>query len=170
MLRTLAINSNKKCVKFWCFDSLLITKAIWDWGELLGIHARSIPGQGVRIHHRRASRQHIQIRCYRFIEMERLPPLHPVSAIVSGCRRFPLGCITSGNLLPPPLHPDILHPAHDAGWEKRVFQLLRTYISGSSNSAYPESFANNFVQCCGVLLKLPDICHRYFGIFWDILL
>ena len=27
MLRTLAINSNKKCVKFWCFDNFLITKA-----------------------------------------------------------------------------------------------------------------------------------------------
>ena len=61
MLRTLAINSNKKCVKFWCFDSFLITKAIWDWGEFFGIHARSIPGQGVRIHHWRASGPHIRI-------------------------------------------------------------------------------------------------------------
>ena len=26
---------------FWCFDSFLITKAIRDWGELLGIHGKA---------------------------------------------------------------------------------------------------------------------------------
>ncbi|RVW91407.1 hypothetical protein CK203_038590 [Vitis vinifera] len=30
----------------------------------------------------------------------------------------------------------------DAGWEKRAFQLPRSHISGSSDSAYPESFAD----------------------------
>ncbi|WJZ87565.1 hypothetical protein VitviT2T_006935 [Vitis vinifera] len=37
--------------------------------------------------------------------------------------------------------PDISHPAPDAGWERRAFQLLRSDISGSSDSAYLESFA-----------------------------
>ena len=27
---------------FWCFDSFLITKAIWDWGELFGIHGKAM--------------------------------------------------------------------------------------------------------------------------------
>ncbi|RVX11227.1 Retrovirus-related Pol polyprotein from transposon 17.6 [Vitis vinifera] len=57
----------------------------------------------------------------------RLPPLPP-------------GCITSGNLLPP-FHPDVLHPNYDAGWERRAFQLPRSDISGSTNSAHPEDFA-----------------------------
>ncbi|RVW73184.1 Retrovirus-related Pol polyprotein from transposon 17.6 [Vitis vinifera] len=68
---------------------------------------------------------------------------------------IPPGCLTSGILLrrhstrmshirnssPPPFHPDILHPALDAGWERRAFQLPRSDISGSSDSAYPKSFA-----------------------------
>ena len=37
--------------------------------------------------------------------------------------------------------PDISHPALDAGWERRAFQLPRSDISGSSDSAYPKSFA-----------------------------
>ena len=37
--------------------------------------------------------------------------------------------------------PNISHPAPDAGWERRAFQLPWTNISGSSDSAYPESFA-----------------------------
>ena len=41
--------------------------------------------------------------------------------------------------VPPSL--DISHPAPDAGWERRVFQLPRSDISGSSDSAYSESFA-----------------------------
>ena len=41
--------------------------------------------------------------------------------------------------VPPSL--DISHPAPDAGWERRAFQLPRLDISGSSNSAYPESLA-----------------------------
>ena len=48
-----------------------------------------------------------------------------------------------------------------AGWERRTFQLLRSDISGSSDSAYPESFSLS-IQCRGVLLKLPD---RHFEIF-----
>ena len=68
---------------------------------------------------------------------------------------IPPGCITSGIMLrrhstrmfhirnssPPTFHPDFSHPAPDAGWERRAFQLPRSNISGSSDSAYPESFA-----------------------------
>ncbi|RVW93887.1 Retrovirus-related Pol polyprotein from transposon RE1 [Vitis vinifera] len=98
-----------------------------------------------------------------------LPPLHPAVAITSGCRHFPPGCITFRILLPPPFHPDILHSAPNAGWERRAFQLPRSAISGSSDSAYPESFAAIFAQCRGVLLKLPNMRDRHFEIFWDIL-
>ena len=104
MLRTLAINSNKKCVKFWCFHSFLITKAIWDWGEFFGIHARSIPGQSVRIHHRRASGQHIRVGIvpgYRQVA----PRCHQVAPgcrqVAPGCRHFIPGCRH--------LHPDARH-------------------------------------------------------------
>ncbi|WJZ83005.1 hypothetical protein VitviT2T_002722 [Vitis vinifera] len=45
------------------------------------------------------------------------------------------------NSSPPTFHPDISHPALDAGWERRAFQLPRSDVSGSSDSAYPESFA-----------------------------
>ena len=55
------------------------------------------------------------------------------------------------------------------GWERRTFQLLRSDLSGSSDSAYPESFSLS-IQYHGVLLKLPDIFDRHFTIFWDILL
>ena len=36
--------------------------------------------------------------------------------------------------------PDISHPVPDAGCERRAFQLPLSDISGSSDSAYPESF------------------------------
>ena len=45
------------------------------------------------------------------------------------------------NSSPPTFHPDISHPALDAGWERRAFQLPRSDVSGSTDSAYPESFA-----------------------------
>ena len=64
-----------------------------------------------------------------------------------------------------PPSPDVSHPTDISGWEKRAFQLLRIYISGSSNSAHPESFTANFAQCRGVLLKFPDMCDRHFEIF-----
>ena len=79
---------------------------------------------------------------------------------------FPSGCLTSGILLPLPFHPVVLHPEFRSRMGEREFQLLRIYISGSSNSAHPESFATNILryfsaQCRGVLLKLPDICYRH---------
>nr|CAN81466.1 hypothetical protein VITISV_021276 [Vitis vinifera] len=63
-----------------------------------------------------------------------------------------------------PPSPDISHPAPNAGWERRAFQLPRSDMSGSSNSAYLESFSLN-IQCRSVLLKLPDISDRLFKIF-----
>ena len=62
-----------------------------------------------------------------------------------------------------PPSPDISHLAPDAGWERRAFQLPQLDMSGSSNSANPESF---FAQCRGVLLELPDIFDRHFEIFY----
>ena len=91
----------------------------------------------------------------------------------SAAAAIPSRCITSGNILPPPLHPvdaitfrrrplstwmyhiwnsaaaDIpprmFHIRNsDAGWERRAFQLSRAHISGSAYSAYPESFAAIF--------------------------
>ena len=51
-----------------------------------------------------------------------------------------------------------------AGWERRTFQLLRSDLFGSSDSAYQESFSLS-IQCGGVLLKLPDISDRHLRIF-----
>ena len=68
---------------------------------------------------------------------------HPGRNSVS--RHFTSGCLTTG-------------------WERRTFQLLRIDISGSSDSAYPESFSLS-IQCRGVLLKLPDISDQHLEIF-----
>ena len=42
MLRTLAIVFNQIVLSFGVFDSILITKAIQDWGEFYGIHGKAI--------------------------------------------------------------------------------------------------------------------------------
>ena len=77
-------------------------------------------------------------------------PFHPdVSHPELCCAAIPPGCLTSGiftTAIPPgyftaDIHPDILHPTPDTGWERRAFQLPRSTISGSSDSTYPESFA-----------------------------
>ena len=94
--------------------------------------------------------------CYR-LECDRREcrVLLPEGVRIGKCAAIPLGCLTSGILLrrhstrmshirnssPPPFHPNILHSTLDAGWERRAFQLPRSDISGSSESAYPESFA-----------------------------
>ena len=64
-----------------------------------------------------------------------------------------------------PPHPDISHPdvsreptfhiwiSHSRIGEE-TFQLLRSDISGSSDSAQPESFSLS-IQCCDVILKFP---------------
>ncbi|WJZ89754.1 hypothetical protein VitviT2T_008949 [Vitis vinifera] len=62
------------------------------------------------------------------------------SGIMSGRRPTFSGCLTSGILsasVPPSL--DISHPTPDTGWERRAIQLPRSDMSGSSDSAYPES-------------------------------
>ena len=64
----------------------------------------------------------------------------------------------------------------DARWERRVFQLSRSHISGSAYSAYPESFAAilhsaamfswSFPICATNILRYFEIfCFRYFEIF-----
>ena len=103
--------------------------------------------------------------CYR-LECDRREcrVLLPEGVRIGKRAAIPPGCITSGILLcrhstrmshirnlhrrhsiqksaPPPFHPDISHPTPDAGWERRAFQLPRSTISGSSDSAYPQSFA-----------------------------
>ena len=47
-----------------------------------------------------------------------------------------------------PPSPDISHPAPDAGWERRAVQLPRSDMSGSSDSAYPESFSLSIQLRC----------------------
>ena len=131
----------------------------------------------------------------------RVPCASPLGSPDRGTRRHSTRMYHIQNSAPPTFHPDvshsesspptfhsnILHPAPDAGWERRAFQLPRSDISGSSDSAYPESFAAIlhsaavfswsfpicptdilryfYAQCRGVLLKLPDICDRHFEIF-----
>ena len=51
-----------------------------------------------------------------------------------------------------------------SGWERRTFQLLRSDISGSSDSAYPKSFSLS-IQCRSVFLKLLNISDRHLEIF-----
>ena len=90
-----------------------------------------------------------------YIRKSTPPTFHPDVLHPEICSAdIPPGCLTSGNLLcrhstrmshirnssPPPFHPDISHPALEVRWERRAFQLLRSDISGSSDSAYPESF------------------------------
>ena len=85
---------------------------------------------------------------------------------------IPSGYFTSGvwrrmaGYFTPGLMPDgrIFRTWLDAGWERRAFQLPWLDISGSSNSI-PGEFRSHFAQCCGVLLKLPDMCDRHFEIF-----
>ncbi|RVW47753.1 hypothetical protein CK203_103396 [Vitis vinifera] len=50
-----------------------------------------------------------------------------------------------------PPSPDISHPALDAGWERRAIQLPRSDISGSSNSACPESIRSRQFRFPGQL-------------------
>ena len=49
---------------------------------------------------------------------------------------------------------DISHPAPDAGWERRAFQLPRSDMSGSSYSAYPESIRSRQFRFTGQLGSL----------------
>ena len=79
-----------------------------------------------------------------------LPPLYTLLP------PLPPRCITSGTLLSS-FYPDVSHPEFWSGdvphspdvshltdifrWEKRAFQLPRSDISGSVDSAHPEDFA-----------------------------
>ena len=118
MLRTLTINSNQSMLSFGVLIAFWSPKQIWDGGEFFGIHVRSIPGQGVRIHYRRTSKQHIWVgitpHCrhfapgYRHLHPMCTTILHPAAAIYTwmcvaifytpaaaiafGCCALPPGC------------------------------------------------------------------------------
>ena len=154
MLRTLAINSNKKCVKFWCFDSFFyhqsnmrLRRVLWNpCKEYTRTRRPDTPLEGIRT-------------TYPGRNCTRLPPFYTrLSPFTPGCALpfctrlppFAPGCALSFCTRLPPFTPGCRALStrmftfwnSDAGWE-------------SSHSA----------QCCYVLLKLPDIFHRYFGIF-----
>ena len=139
MLRTLAINSDKKCVKFWCFDSFFyhqsnmrLRRVLWNpCKEYTRTGRPDTPSEGIRT-------TYPDRNCTRLLPFyTRLPPI---------CTRLPpftLGCASPFcTRLRRTFHPDVHIRNSDAGWE-----------------------SSHFAQCCGVLLKLPDICHQYFGIF-----
>ena len=87
----------------------------------------------------------------------RLPKdLHPAAATLHPVAAASTGCITSGTLVSSfypdvshpefwpsdvPHHPDVSHPTDISGWGKRAFQLPRSDIFGSTNSAHPKDFA-----------------------------
>ena len=62
------------------------------------------------------------------------------SGILSG-RRSTFSDISHPEFCPADVPPsqDISHPTPDAGWERRAIQIPRSDMSGSSDSAYPES-------------------------------
>ena len=155
MLGTLAIVSNQIVLSFGVLIAFWSPKQIWDRGEFFGIHTRSIPGQGVRIYHRKASGQHIRIGCYRFIQTTfhsgRNCTQMRTAILAPGCRAL-----------------STPRCSHSEFWRRmgeEAFQLLRTDISGSSDSRLPGWGSSHSAQCCCVLLKLPAISDRHLKIF-----
>ena len=100
----------------------------------------------------------------------RLPPLHPAAAITLDCRHFPPGCS----------HPEFYCHRHstrmfhirnsDAGWERRAFQLPRSDISRSSDSAHPETDRHFEIFFCIVLRCSPEASRYVRPTLRDILL
>nr|CAN78484.1 hypothetical protein VITISV_040843 [Vitis vinifera] len=97
----------------------------------------------------------------------RLPPHSTREGIPSGHRHYirnsataaiTSGCLTSRILLLPPFHLDVLHLEFRSRMGEKAFQLLRIYISGSANNAYPENFAAQFCIMPPCSPILPDIC------------
>ena len=100
----------------------------------------------------------------------RLPPLHPATAITPGCRHYtrlpplstrnstaadiPPGCFTFGILTPD-------------GRGGRFNFPGQTYLDPLiALTRRPTDIFRYFsAQCCGVLLKLPDMCDRHLEIF-----
>ena len=143
-----SINSNKKCVKFWCFDNFLITKAnlklrrvIWNpCKEYTRTGRPDTPSEGIRT----TFHPHIRI-------VESAPPLHPAAAIYTR--------------LPHTFYPHVHIRNSDAGWERRRFKFPEWTYSDYLIAPYPDRRAAILHKCCGILLKLPNICHRHFRIF-----
>ena len=125
MLRTLAINSNKKCVKFWCFDSFLITKAnlklrrvIWNpCKEYTRTVRPDTPSEGIRTTYPGRNYTRLPPFCTQLPPIcTRLSPFTPECA--------PPFCTR----LPPTFHPDVHVQNSGAGWERRRFNFFgRTY-------------------------------------------
>ncbi|WJZ84321.1 hypothetical protein VitviT2T_003930 [Vitis vinifera] len=90
----------------------------------------------------------------------------PPSPDISHPEFCPADVPPSSDISHPAPSPDISHPVPDAGWERRAFQLPRSNISVSSDSAYPESFTAILHNAAVFLLKLPDMCDRHFEIFF----
>ena len=55
--------------------------------------------------------------------------------------------------------PGCSRPEFRSQMREEAFQLLRTEVSGSSDSHLPGWESSHSAQCCCVLLKLPDIYH-----------
>nr|CAN82342.1 hypothetical protein VITISV_029024 [Vitis vinifera] len=111
----------------------------------------------IRIAWRRGTFSHLEFR-------------PPTFHIRNSVRRHFTSRIPSVDISHPEFRPPTFHIRNSirrhftAGWERRTFQLLRSDLSGSSDSAYQESFSLN-IQCHGVLLKLPNISDRHLEIF-----
>ena len=83
---------------------------------------------------------------------------------------IPPGCLTSGFWSGDVQHsPDISHPAPDAEWERRAFQLPRSDISGSSDSTHPETDRHFKIFFCTVPRCSPEASRYLQPTFWDIL-
>ena len=166
MLRTLAINSNQIVLSFGVLIAFLSPKqseieessleslsksriqGVWDpaHSTRVGIPPGGCQKLSTRLSPTTLGCRHFHPEICRRRHSTRLQKaIHPDAAIF----HFP-----SENLLPlstrmfhirnsslPSFHPNISHPALDAGWERRAFQLPQSDVSGSFDSAYPESFA-----------------------------
>ena len=107
----------------------------------------------------------------------RLPPLHPATTTFHPDVIFCSAAITSGCLH---FHPDVSHPEfYCRRHSTRMFTsgILtpdgRRGCFNFSGYTYPDPLiartwrvSQIFCQCRGVLLKLPDICHLHFEIFF----
>ena len=121
-------------------------------GYTIGGHPGNISGQDAIVSSGQHSTRVVHIR------------IVGSAAKTPDCRHFPPGC-SHFTLSVPPFHPGILHPAHDAGWERMRFNFSGQTYPNHLIAVYPDGRAVIFAQCHGVLLKLPDIFDRHLEIF-----
>ncbi|RVX13127.1 hypothetical protein CK203_017978 [Vitis vinifera] len=117
--------------------AFFITKAIRDGGEFFGIHGkamgklRNMKNRSFELIPPRKNSVRLKFHLLRISYIRNSIRL---SSTFSG---YLTSEILSGDI---PLSPDISHLAPNARWERRTFQLPRSDMSGSSDSAYPENF------------------------------